>query len=134
MQLTGSAVPDNQPLPAKIVGSSIDIPTDKRAIYRSQAFLTTTVLAASGTYTSPSINGIQYRRLTGKVYTDQAGTLDLQHSDDGSTWDNLTSISVAAATPTKFDEPIYAQYVRVVYTNGATAQTAFRLSGYLSVE
>jgi len=106
----------------------------KQAITRSQAFITTTALGVSGTYTSASIDGIQYRRLTGKVFADQAGTLEIHHSDDGTTWDTITSISVSASTPASFDEPIYTRYIRVNYVNGTTAQTAFRLSGYLSVE
>lgn len=134
VSLTGSTIPDTSPVPSKIVGATISVPIDKKTIYRSLGFSTTTALAASTAYTSASLDGIQYRRLTGRAFADQAGTLDLQHSDDGTTWDTLTSISVAASTPVKFDEPIYTRYIRIVYTNGATAQTTFRLSAYLSAE
>lgn len=101
---------------------------------RVQVFNTTAALGANALYTSTSLDGIHYRRLTGKVYADQAGTLAIQHSDDDTTWDTLTSIIVTAATPAKFDEPIYARYVRVVYTNSVVPQTVFRLSGLLSAE
>ena len=118
-----------------MVGNSlIAVPTDKQSIYRYQAFLTTTPLGSGASYTSSSFDGILFRRLTGRAYADKAGTLNLQHSDDGTTWDTLTSISVPAATATKYDEPLYARYVRVNYVNGADAQGTFRLSGYLSAE
>lgn len=125
-----------QPNPAYIQlrGSDVTLPVDKQTILRSQAFITTTALGADTPYTSPSIDGLQYKRLTGKVFADQAGTLEIQHSDDGTTWDTLTSISVAASTPLSFDESIYTRYIRVNYINGITAQTVFRLSGYLSAE
>lgn len=117
-----------------IGNSQVAVPLDKQAIYRTQAFGITTPLAASASFTSATFDGILYRRITGRVFADQAGTLNLQHSDDGTTWDTLTSISVSANEPAKFDELIYCRYVRVNYVNGATAQTVFRLSGYLSVE
>ena len=118
----------------QLTGSAIAVPTDKQAIFRLQSFITTTAIGIGSIYTGASIDGIRYRRLTGKVFSDQAGTLTIQHSDNATTWDTLLTVSVATSTPEKFDEVLYAQYVRVVYTNGTTAQTAFRLSGYLSVE
>lgn len=121
-------------VPAEVVTSDIAIPVDKQAVYRTQAFLTTTALGASASYTSATFDGLLYRRITGKVFADQAGTLNLQHSDDGITWDTLTTINVTASTPAKFDEPIYCRYVRANYVNGATAQTVFRLSAYLSAD
>jgi hypothetical protein len=132
--LAQNSIPDTQPVPNKVVNSTIAVPTDKQAVYRTQAFLTTTPLAGNASYTSATFNALLFKRITGKVFANQDGTLNLQHSDDGSTWDTLTSISVSANTPAKFDEPIYCQYVRVNYTNDATSQTTFRLSGYLSAD
>ena len=117
-----------------ISDTDISLPIDKQVIYRTQVLTMTTPLDASASYTSQSFDAITFRRITGRVYADQSGTLELQHSDDGTTWDTLTSVSVTAGTAAKFDEPIYLRYVRVRYTNGATAQTTFRLSAYLSVE
>lgn len=127
-------VDDSKINSVQIANATVLLPVDKQSIYRTQAFITTTALNASASFTSATFDGSLYRRLTGKVYADQAGTLNIQHSDDGVTWDTLTSISVTANTPAKFDEVIYARYIRVYYVNGATAQTTFRLSGYASVE
>jgi len=117
-----------------IGNSQVAVPVDKQAVYRTQAFLTTTALGADASYTSATFDALLYRRITGKVFADQDGTLNLQHSDDGTTWDTLTNMSVTANTPVKYDEPIYCRYVRVNYVNGAVAQTTFRLSGYLSAD
>lgn len=124
--------------PVRLVGSDIIQPVDSQSILRSQAVLTTTALGANAAYTSSSTDGINYRRVTGRVYADQAGAtsgLQIQQSDDGSTWDTVWSqASPAASTVYAFDVELYLRYVRVVYTNGAGAQTTFRLSMYLSVE
>lgn len=124
----------NNRLNIAIKASDIAVPTDIQTIYRAQAFATTTVLGASASYTSATVDGLNYRRLTGRVYADQAGTLYLEHSDDDVTWDVITTISVAAGDKKGFDEPFYLRYGRARYVNGATAQTAFRLSGYKSAQ
>lgn len=103
---------------------------------RPRRILETNLLSAAAVFTSASINGEKYGRLTGKVFSDQSGTLTIEHADDDGTnnplsWDELTSISVTGGTASKFDEPLYCKFVRVVYTNGATDQTVFRLSAYL---
>jgi hypothetical protein len=118
----------------QLASAAIAVPMDLQAIYRVLAFQSTTPLGANGTYASGSQDGLNYRRITGRVYADQSGTLQIQHSDDGVTWDTLSSISVPGGTPTKFDEPLYCRYVQVKYVNGSTAQGAFRISGYLCVE
>ena len=134
-ELTGSILDElAEAIRIKLVASDVILPTDKQAIYRPQAVIQTANLAGEASYTSPSYDGSQYRRITGKVFSDQSGTLNLQHSDDGTTWDTLTTVAVTGGTATKYDEPLYAKYVRLNYVNGATPQTAFRLSAYLSVE
>ena len=119
-----------------IQGSDIVLPTDKQSVYRTQADLTTTVLAANATYTGATLDGIQFRRITGFVNADQAGTLYISHSYDGSSWfsDSAQSVAVAAGSTKVFDVVIAARYVRLVYTNGATAQTNFKAVGFLSAE
>jgi hypothetical protein len=77
--------------------------------------------------------------------SDQSGTVYLQQSRDGSTFRNVTpveaGISVTTVTAsngiavaannsiaTQAEWKISERYVRVVYINGATAQTAFDLN------
>jgi hypothetical protein len=88
---------------------------------------TTTPLGANGTYTSGSLTVSGYGRIVGTVFADQAGTLYIEQSSDGTNWDASTSVSVSASTPTSFSVEVVAPTARVRYVNGATAQTAFRL-------
>jgi hypothetical protein len=95
----------------------------------------TTALAASGVFTGVTLNtGSQNSYLMHKslVYTDQAGTLQLQQSRDGVTWRTTQSVAVAAATATVVVDPLVCQYCRVLFTNGATAQTVLELDSTLT--
>lgn len=95
---------------------------------------TTTVLAASTAYTGTSRDGgttPSYQRFCARAYADQAGTLTIQDSTDNTTWRSVESIAVAAGETKSLNVQCLARYYRVVYTNGATLQGAFRLiSGY----
>lgn len=131
---------------ATIVGSTIAIPTQTQAILRQLVTLTTTVLGIGAVFTGPTIDAIDARMVTGLVTADQGGTLDLQLSDDGTTWYTPTArvtdtteavaasapIEVAANEVRSFILTAKVRYLRLRYTNGAVAQTAFRLSAYLS--
>ena len=88
---------------------------------------TTTPLAASAVYNSGSLNVDGSNLLTGSVYSDQAGSLAIQQSSDNANWDIVNTIAVSAASGVAISEQIYTPYTRIVYTNGATAQTVFRL-------
>lgn len=89
---------------------------------------TTAALAASANYTTQTPFGLaNVRNIVGTVYADEAGTLEVQQSPDGTNWDAVTKLDVAASTPTSFSVDVVGQYGRLNYTNGATAQTTFRL-------
>lgn len=92
---------------------------------------TNALLAASASYTGVSLSVEGYARITGTVYSDQAGTLYIEQSPDGTNWDTATSLSVSAATATSFSVEVVAPYARLRYVNGATAQTVFRLYSFL---
>lgn len=116
-----------------IGGSLIALPVDVQSLYRTQVVLTSAVLAANATYTSASVDALNFRRITGKMSSDVGGSYAVQQSDDATTWDSVTgAIAVAAGAVAVYDVVIYARYARLIYTNGAAAQTAFRLSGYLA--
>lgn len=89
---------------------------------------TTESLDANETYTSESRLVDRADRIAGLVFADQAGTLYVEQSADGTNWDLSTSVNITANTGTKFSEELIAPYVRVRYTNGASGQGAFRLS------
>lgn len=95
--------------------------------YRVLKDKTTANLGNAGVYTSNVHFVEQYNHIRGLVSSDQGGTLSIQQSDDNTTFVLTNSITVTANTPNKFDEPCYANYVRLVYTNGATPTTSFYL-------
>lgn len=86
-------------------------------------------LAANGVYTSGSVPaaGAGGATIVGTVFSDQPGTVVVQQSYDETHWDVQNSLPVTANVGVEINEPLYAPYFRVVYTNGATTQTVFRL-------
>jgi len=64
------------------------------------------------------------------VTTDQASAIDglsIQQSSDGTNWDHDDSYTVSAGSSKNYGMNPHAKYYRVVYTNGAVAQTVFRI-------
>lgn len=88
---------------------------------------TTTSLAASASFTSAVQFVQRATQITGTVYADQAGTLKIQQSGDQINWDAVTSYAITGGTGLGFEVDIVSQWWRIVYTNGTTAQTIFRL-------
>lgn len=86
-------------------------------------------LAGSAAYTSPSIPvvGAGGVSIVGTVFSDQSGTLSIQQSYDNANFDANNNISVTANQGQGIEISVLAPYFRVVYTNGSTAQTVFRL-------
>lgn len=68
-------------------------------------------------YSSCSIN----------IFTDQAGTVEIQQSSDAVHWDIKTPFYVVANQSEYHATTILARYVRIHYINGNFAQTIFRL-------
>lgn len=101
-------------------------------IERVLAFSTTTPLGAGGGYTSPSIDAISYKACIGYAYSDVAGSYIVQHSDDGLTWTSSSQNATSASTLATVAFAVSARYIRYIFTNGASPQTIFRFSMYLS--
>jgi hypothetical protein len=118
----------------KIGSAGIVIPTDKQAIYRHVEIDYTTPITGSGTYTSSAIDGLTLRRVTGTVYADQAGTLNIQESKDGTTYRTITTQAITASTPYAFDAIFHSRYIRLNHVNDAVAQTVFELVAYSSAD
>lgn len=90
----------------------------------------TTSLGGAAVFTGVSEDVSSYQAITVTAFANQAsapGGLALQFSPDNVNWDTSHTYTVAISTPRTVVEQVYARYFRVVYTNGATAQTAFRL-------
>lgn len=117
-------------VPIDIQGSAINVPINIVIRQREQVAFTTTALPANATWTSPSIDMLNHSKLYITVFADQAGTLYIDQSPDGSNWDVTESISVLANTGVAVIREIAARYCRVRYVNGSAAQTVFRLYVY----
>ena len=60
--------------------------------------------------------------------SDQAGTVRIESSINGTAWYRSTAdVAVAANTPVILSIPVVSQFHRAVYVNGATAQGSFKL-------
>lgn len=81
---------------------------------------------ATRTLTSQCVAG--YGNVSGYVFADVAGTLVIEQSIDGTTYDISTSIAVTAGVAITFDVPVYGMLARARYVNGANPQTLFRLN------
>lgn len=90
---------------------------------------TTTPLGADEVYTGKVYDVAQYATLTIFVDSDQDGTLSMQFSADGTNWDRRKVVPVDqnVGSGSVHTLETVSQYFRVVYTNGSTAQTHFRL-------
>jgi len=97
----------------------------------AQVCVTTAPLGASDPFTSDVLDVGGNARLTGTVFSDQGGTLVVQQSSDGANWDtDSQTVTVTGGTGAEFSVEIVAPYAQLVYTNGATAQTEFRLYAF----
>ena len=121
--------------PAAVVALSPNSPLPNiRAV--DSANSSTTTLAASGSFTGTGTSGLGYASLSVMVVpigaTAPPGTLIIEQSSDNSNWDIQDTYSVPGGTASPAAEydvmvNLRAQFYRIVYNNGATAQTAFRL-------
>jgi hypothetical protein len=106
--------------------------------------LSTTALAISGVYTSPTIdfgNNHSWEVFRVSAFADQAGTFAVQESRDNSNWRSIRpyiagmgasisgpTVTVGVSQNETVEYRIIQRYIRVVYTNnGTTASTVFNL-------
>lgn len=99
----------------------------------SNANSTTTPLGASATFTGGivdlTIGG--FISLQVQILTDQPGTVKIQYSTDGTNFDHSVTGIVTANDSTSVASGIHGRYMRVIYINGATPQTFFRMQTIL---
>lgn len=91
---------------------------------------TAVVLAGGATFTGTSEDITAYASVSVSVIASHASATDglsMQQSSDGTNWDIADTYTVPAATGKTFGVQVAAKFFRLVYTNGATLQTSFRL-------
>jgi hypothetical protein len=69
---------------------------------------------------------------TATFYSDQGGTAYIDGSIDGATWYPVTSAALVGATPLTLQAPVTMRTWRSRLINGATAQTACRVTSAFS--
>ncbi len=135
-EVGGQALPNGQSgkpnLPSTLDGATIQQPTDLQSSLQTALDSTTVALGADAVYTTAAaVDCGKMRRIVGTVISDQAGTLLVEQSPDGANWDVSSSFAVAAGATEGdgqgFSVEVVAPWTRLKYTNGATAQTVFRL-------
>jgi hypothetical protein len=94
--------------------------------------LTNRPLAANEVFTQGKRDRFNDREpigsICGLIYSDKAGTLLLEESDDGTNFTTTATVSVSAATNAELAwTDLTKRWYRFKYTNGAAAQTSFAL-------
>lgn len=115
-------------------------PMDIQAQYSALIDSTTTVLSASGTYTTTSWYDLSnYGHVTVRAFSDVMGTLYLQWSDDGSTLhyeqkEETTPITMSSGSTMYYaiikTDRSNGRYCKFYYVNGIAIQTSFSLYGF----
>lgn len=96
---------------------------------------TTSTLTSGSTFTGTSEDAIAFSEIRVSVIASHASATDglsIQQSSDGTNWDITDTYTIPASTGKVYAVPRSARFVRVVYTNGGTNQTSFRLQTILN--
>jgi len=87
-------------------------------------------LAANAVYTGAAEDVTEFADVRVSIITDQASAVDglqIQQSSNGTNWDIVDAYAIPVTTGKVFSVAANAKFMRIVYTNGATAQTVLRL-------
>jgi len=96
----------------------------------------TTPLAEDAIFTGTSDDLLNYASINVNIFADQNSAtngISLQWSSNGTNWDHIELFTYIASTSRQFTLAPRAKFFRIVYTNGAIAQSTFRLQTILKV-
>ena len=110
-----------------IESTDILLPMDMQATLRVIVARSLDALGANESYESAWADVSTKSGLVYLVNTDADGTLKIQHSIDGEEVDYEDTIAITGGTPASDVVVAKGLYAKVVYENGAAAQTTFRL-------
>ena len=97
----------------------------------------TAVLGAGAVFTGAAVEITDFAAINVSVFSDVASAtdgLEMQFSPDGTNWDHIHTYSVSANTSYSYNQASEMKFFRIKYTNGAAAQSFFRLQVILKVE
>ena len=86
-----------------------------------------TLLGGGAAFTGIGIDVSGHSAITVYAFADQQGSIAIQFSTNNVDWETFQTATVNAANARHYTYVPQAQFFRVVYTNGATPQGAFRL-------
>jgi hypothetical protein len=92
-------------------------------------------LTAGSTFTGTAEDASNFSEIRVSVTASHVSATDglsIQQSPDGTNWDIADTYTIPATTGKTFAVPRQARWFRVVYTNGGTNQTSFRLQSILN--
>lgn len=92
------------------------------------AFVTTTNLLAAATYNSPIISTTGYSQLQTHILADQAGTINVYFYSDSAGTDAVRTLTIPYAIADGyrlFSAPVFSDYIKYSFTNGAVDQGDF---------
>lgn len=97
---------------------------------------TTSVLAADAAYTGTGVDCRGFSEVVVSIaasHDSAASGISLQFSSDNTNWDHVRThtMDVSENADRVFRAPVLARYFRLVYTNGSTLQTHFRVQTIL---
>lgn len=94
----------------------------------------TIALGANATFTGSSIEIKDYAAINVAAFSDVSSAADglkMQFSPDGTNWDHEHAFSVTGNIGVSYAQAAELRYFRIVYVNGATPQSFFRLTTIL---
>lgn len=95
----------------------------------------TATLGSGATYTGTGEDVSNFSEMRITVFSNVASATDglsVQQSTDNTNWDVTDTYTIPAGTAKTYVVPRQARYFRIVYTNGGTIQTSFRLQAILN--
>ena len=92
---------------------------------------TTSVLSGNAVFTGSATQMVAYAGVCINCFANVSGTLSIQWSTNGTDWDIVENAAITGGTAESFNINTHAEYFRIVYTNGGSAQTTFRLETIL---
>ena len=143
------AVRDDTPAGLAADGDYIPLTTDDKGTLWTHKYKSGSVLDAGNSTATPLNSGflftgtgfdcLGYTSVVCTLYASHdsaASGMTFQFSTDNSNWDDINTFTmdVSDSNTRRFQFPVTARYFRIVYTNGGTNQTAFRVQTILHTE
>ncbi len=126
-------VSDSNPLPIDDAGGSLTVDVTPSVVDSNNS--STATLGIDAVYTGTGTDILAYAGVSVIVDSSHDSATDgmlFEFSTDDTNWDKIHTFTYVAADSARvFQFPVHSQYFRIVYTNGGTGQTTFRVQTIL---